>query len=97
MFDEFVETVLSFLLYAIICLAMLVLVSISSGCGGRALVAADASRAAACVQVETRCVDGYENGRLTYDAARACVDCARSTCDAIHTAIVNRAEGADNE
>lgn len=58
-----------------------------SGCAGRALVAADGARAAACIQVERQCVDRYEAGNLTATGAEACVSCTRATCDAIRERI----------
>lgn len=63
-----------------------------SGCAGRALVAADGARAAACIQVERQCVDRYEAGNLTATGAEACVSCTRATCDAIRERIAAGAE-----
>jgi hypothetical protein len=53
------------------------------GCAGRALVAVETARSAACIQVEQRCVDSAESGATTLAVAEACVSCVRSTCDAI--------------
>jgi hypothetical protein len=64
-------------------LVLLVVAPLLTGCAGRALVAADGARAAACIQVEAQCVDRAEAGQITIEEAEACVSCARSTCDAI--------------
>jgi hypothetical protein len=53
------------------------------GACAHAKVAGESARAAACVQVETQCIERAERGEITVAAAEACVSCARSTCDAI--------------